>query len=103
MTVVEKKLKDEVAHLEDRVRAKDRQIARLKETIRKLESETDLNGVLLAAALHYGTQVSPVTTELTLSKTQMKRTDEFEVSTSEGPDTLTVRTVWKRGQFANYD
>ena len=103
MTAIEKKLKDEVAHLEDRVRAKDRQIERLKGTIKAMEQSTDINGVLLAATLQYGTQVSPITTEINLSKAQMRRTDEFDISTSEGSDFLTVRVVWQRGQFSDYD
>lgn len=103
MTAIEKKLKDEVAYLEARVRAKDRQIDRLKGTIKTMEQSTDMNGVLLAAALKYGTQVSPTTTEMNLSRAQMRRTDEFDVSTIEGPDILTVRVVWQRGQFADYD
>ena len=103
MTVIEKKLKDEVAHLEDRVRAKDRQIERLKGTIKAMEQSTDINGVLLAAALQCGTQVSPITTELNLRKTQMQRAGEFDISTSEGPDSLTARIVHKKGMFADYD
>lgn len=103
MTAIEKKLKDEVAHLEDRVRAKDRQIERLKGTIKAMEQSTDINGILLAATLQYGTMVSPITTELNLSKAQMRRTDEFDISTSEGSDFLTIRVVWQKGQFANYD
>ena len=103
MTAIEKKLKEEVAHLEDRVREKDRQIERLKGTIRAMEQSTDIYGILLAAALQYGTMVSPITTELNLRKAQMQRTGEFDISTSEGPETLTVRVVHQKGMFADYD
>ena len=103
MTAVEKKLKEEVAYLEDRVRAKDQQIARLKATVRKLEKAADTTGLLLAATLQYGTMVSPTTTELNLRKSQMQRAGEFDISTSEGPETLTVRVVHKKGMFADYD
>ena len=106
MTMTEKKLRTELENLksklkdrEETIKARDRQIVRLKDTVRMMERGNDATPILLAVTLAHGAMVSPTTTELTVSKAQMRRLDDFDLTRTDGPDSVVIRARLLRGMF----